>query len=167
MASANKAVLAEINTWIEVMTFPETEPLQIPDPATVVATALEHFSADFTSSPTAVGEALDNIACRGWGEGGIAAWNAEKSWNIGKQGYRGDAIGLLLGLGIGIGKGQSGPELIASGVDEYEAHCEREGADSGDRRWNEKWAKETIDYLSAPASARAALARTDLLTVDD
>lgn len=66
MASANKAVLAEINTWIEVMTFPETEPLQIPEPAAVVATALEHFSADFTSSPTAV-EALDNIACRGWG----------------------------------------------------------------------------------------------------
>lgn len=167
MSAATKDAVDEIQVWVDVMTSVELETLPVADPAALVATALAHFSADFVASGLTVGDAIEHIAAIMWGEGDFDAYTAEPSWNIGKQGYRGDATGLLIGIGRGVEAGLSGSALIACGVDGYVGHCIREGADAGVAAINNRLASESIDYLYDPASARAALTRTQLPTVDD
>lgn len=161
-----KAVLDEVEVWIEEMASTETGTPSVPgDPAALVVTALAHYSADFVSSQIAVGDAIDRVAALRWSakSSALADWDALSAHAVGKQGYRGDAMALLIGIGAALERGESGDGLIKGGVSEYIERARREGADAGDRAAHEQWARRAVDYLSDLASARAAIAREHLL----
>lgn len=163
--SAN-AALDEVTFWVEVMTSSEvdTEPTLTENPTRLVADALAHFSPAFVSSPTAVGYSIDQVAALKYGEPDYAQ---QKSWNIGKQGFRGDATALVLGFGSGLHDGKAGAALVESGLAAFRDHCEREGTISGHPPSLEDWAERAIAFLSDPASAEAAVANTDRMDADE
>lgn len=163
---STNAALDEITYWVEIMTSSETssEPAMAENPSRLVADAFAHFSPDFISSPTAVGYSIDQVAALKYGEPDYAQ---QKSWNIGKQGFRGDATALMLGFGSGLHDGLAGTALVESGLAAYQDHCEREGTVSGHPPYLEDWAERAIAFLSEPASAVAAAASTDPVDVDE
>lgn len=160
------AALDEIISWVEVMMSSEisSEPAVAENPSRLVADALAHFSPDFISSPAAVGYSIDQVAALKYGEPDYAQ---QKSWNIGKQGFRGDATALVLGFGSGLHDGLAGTALIESGLAAFGDHCEREGSVSGHPPSLADWAERSLAFLSEPASAVAAATSSDLVDVDE
>ncbi|WP_128644997.1 hypothetical protein [Rhodococcus sp. BS-15] len=163
---STNAALDEIASWVEVMMSSETfsEPAVADGPSRLVADALAHFSPDFISSATAVGYSIDQVAALKYG---LPDYAQQKSWNIGKQGFRGDAAALVLGFGSGLHNGLAGAALVESGLAAYSDHCEREGTVSGHPPSLAEWAERALAFLSEPASAVAAAASTDLVDVDE
>lgn len=165
MTAASQAVLDEIDSWVGVMRHFElgTTPPAPENTAELVAAALAAYSQEFVSRPAAVGEPIDRVAALGWSpsKAKFDEWDRHGVGDIGKQGYRGDAIALLAGFGVGITRGATGAALIAAAVEGYRGHVEREGTEIDHRTLplTESWAYAVVDYLSDPKAARAAATR--------
>lgn len=164
-ADISRAVLDEIQVWVDAMLYSELlrTPPPSADTAKLAAAGLAAHSTAFVSSPTAVGEPIDRVASLCWSAGTpkFEEWDSRAASDLGKQELRGDAIALLAGLGLGITSGASGDARITAAVDEYLAHLERQGNSPGNRERDvaQHWARAAIDYLTDPDSAVAASAR--------
>lgn len=58
----------------------------------------------------------------------FARWDAAEDWQIGKQGYRFDAVSIVIGIGRAATAREDEGALIDAGTNEFVEHLVRQGA---------------------------------------